>query len=149
MLLIFKNHFIAGLCTANTHFPLQIWDRLLVQATITLNLIHKSRINPNISAHKQLCGIFNFNLTLFAPPRTIILVHGNSENRATYAPDGSYGWYIGRAPLHYRLFKLYITSTKSERTSDTVDFFFHHFYMPKTSSSDSTAIVASQIIHDL
>ena len=28
----FKNHFIAGLCTAHQHFPLNKWDSLLPQA---------------------------------------------------------------------------------------------------------------------
>jgi hypothetical protein len=35
----FKNHFIAGLCTTNPDFPLHLWDRLLPQALITLNLL--------------------------------------------------------------------------------------------------------------
>ena len=36
-----------------------------------------------------------------------------------------------------------MTSTKSERTSDTVDFFPHHIKIPKNSSADSAEIVAS------
>ena len=102
MLLIFKNHFIAGLCTANTHFPLQIWDRLFDQETTNINLMRKSRINQNVSTHEQLFVIFNFNDTPFAPPVTRILVHENPEKRATYASRGSDGWCIGRSPLHYR-----------------------------------------------
>jgi hypothetical protein len=46
----FKNHFIAGLCTTNAQFPLMLWDQLLPQALITLNLLHTSRINPCLSA---------------------------------------------------------------------------------------------------
>jgi hypothetical protein len=44
----FKNHFIAGLCSVDPTFPLKLWDKLLPQATITLNLLQKSRINPCI-----------------------------------------------------------------------------------------------------
>ena len=37
----FNNHFIAGLCSVDKYFRLQIWDRILQQATISLNLIRK------------------------------------------------------------------------------------------------------------
>jgi hypothetical protein len=47
----FKNHFIAGLCSVDLTFTLKLWDKLLPQATITLNLLQKSRINPRMSAY--------------------------------------------------------------------------------------------------
>jgi hypothetical protein len=34
----FKNHFIAGQCSVDPNFPLKLWEKLLPQATITLNL---------------------------------------------------------------------------------------------------------------
>jgi hypothetical protein len=34
----FKNHFIVGLCSVDPQFPLHLWDRLLPQAELTLNL---------------------------------------------------------------------------------------------------------------
>ena len=40
-----------------------------------------------------------------------------------------------------------MTSTLVERISDTVDLFPHRFDIPKTSSADSVAILASQLIH--
>ena len=54
----FKKHFITGLCSFNTYLPLQFWDILLDQATTTLNMMHKSIINPNLSAHEQIFGMF-------------------------------------------------------------------------------------------
>jgi hypothetical protein len=42
----FKNHFITGLCSVDPNFPLKLWGKLLPQATITINLLRKSRINP-------------------------------------------------------------------------------------------------------
>jgi hypothetical protein len=47
----FKNHFIAGLCSVDPTFPLKLWDKLLPQATIMLNLLRKSIINPRMSAY--------------------------------------------------------------------------------------------------
>jgi hypothetical protein len=46
----FKNHFIAGLCSTNPAFPLNLWDKLLPQCLVTLNLLRRSRINPQLSA---------------------------------------------------------------------------------------------------
>jgi len=57
----FKNHFIAGLCTTDPNVPLHLWDKLLPQALITLNLLHTSRSNPRLSAWAQVHGQFDYN----------------------------------------------------------------------------------------
>ena len=36
---IWKNHFIAILCSLDPKFPLQLWDRLLEQTNLTFNII--------------------------------------------------------------------------------------------------------------
>ena len=71
----FKNHFIAGLCSTDTGFPLNLWDRLLPQALLTLNLLRRSRINPRLSAHAQVYGAFDYNRTPVGPPGCKVLVH--------------------------------------------------------------------------
>jgi hypothetical protein len=38
----FKNHFIAGMCSVDKHFPLHLWDWLVPQAVITLNMMRGS-----------------------------------------------------------------------------------------------------------
>jgi hypothetical protein len=38
----FKNHFIAGLCIVDDNFPINLWDRLLPQALVTINLLQGS-----------------------------------------------------------------------------------------------------------
>jgi hypothetical protein len=48
--------------------PLKLWDKLLPQATITLNLLHKYWINPHMSTYAQLNGHYDFNRTPMAPP---------------------------------------------------------------------------------
>ena len=42
----FKNHFIAGLCSTDQHFPFHLWDCLLPQAELTLDLLCGSHLNP-------------------------------------------------------------------------------------------------------
>ena len=47
----FKNHFISGLCSTNSEWPLQLWDTLTIQAVITMNLLRTSRMDPSKSAY--------------------------------------------------------------------------------------------------
>ena len=70
-----KNHFIAGLCSTDRQFPLHLWDRLLPQALISLNLLRSSRINPRLSAWVQVHGACDYNRMPMAPPGTRVLVH--------------------------------------------------------------------------
>jgi hypothetical protein len=42
----FKEHFVAGLSSVDPSFPMHLWDRLLPQAEITLNLLRTSRLHP-------------------------------------------------------------------------------------------------------
>jgi len=65
----FKNHFIAGLCSTDKEFPIHLWDCLILQAKLTLNLLHGSCINPKLSAWAQLHGPFDFNCTPIVPNR--------------------------------------------------------------------------------
>jgi hypothetical protein len=71
----FKNHFIAGICSVDPIFPLKLLDKILPQATRTLNLLRKSHINPRMSAYAQLNGHYYFSRTPMAPPGTRIIAH--------------------------------------------------------------------------
>jgi hypothetical protein len=46
----FKEHFVAGLSSVDPSFPMHLWDRLLPQAEITLNLLRTSQLHPQLSA---------------------------------------------------------------------------------------------------
>jgi hypothetical protein len=46
----FKDHLIAGLCSTDKSFTMHLWDRLLPQAVMTLNMLRTSRIDPKLSA---------------------------------------------------------------------------------------------------
>ena len=63
-----KNLFITGLCSVDPLFPMHLWDRLIPQSVITLNLLRPSRRNSNVSAFEALNGKFNCDVTPLAPP---------------------------------------------------------------------------------
>ena len=71
----FKNHFITGTVSTHKDPPLHVWGRLLPQAIVPLNLLRPSIINPTLSAHAQLHGLFYFNATPCAPPGTNVIVN--------------------------------------------------------------------------
>jgi hypothetical protein len=98
----FKYHLIAGLCSTDKSFPMHLWDRILPQAVMTLNMLKNSRINPKLSAATHIFGQYDFNRAPMAPPGTIIIAHETPGRRRTWAPHGKDGWYIGPALEHYR-----------------------------------------------
>jgi hypothetical protein len=97
----FKDHFIAGLCSTNKAFPMHLWDILLPQVVIKLNMLRTSRINPKLSASTQIDGQYDYNRAPMAPTGIIIISHETPNHRRTWAPHGQDGWYIGPALEHY------------------------------------------------
>jgi hypothetical protein len=93
----FKDHLIAGLCLTDKSFPMHLWDRLLPQAVMTLNMLITLRINPKLSAATHIFGQCDFNRAPMAPPGTRIIAHETPSRRKTWAPHGQDGWYIGPA----------------------------------------------------
>ena len=56
----FKNQFVATLCTVYPHFPFYLWDRLLPQVAMILNLLQRSQLKPELSSYEQVDGIHNY-----------------------------------------------------------------------------------------
>ena len=103
-----KNHFIAGLCTVDPNFPLTLWDSLIQQATLSLNLLQALRLNPNLSAYAQIFGNFDFNQTPIAPPGLRTIAHEKSNHQSSWAPHGKPGWYLGPALEHYWCYTIFV-----------------------------------------
>jgi hypothetical protein len=142
----FKIHFIAGLCSTDRNFPLHLWDRLLPQALLSLNLLRSSRINPKLSAWAQVHGSFDFNRTPLAPPGTRVLIHEPSTVRETWAPHAVEGWYLGPAPLHYWCYTIWADATSAERIANTLSWFPSQVDMPATSSLKLATAAAQDLV---
>jgi len=145
----FKNHFIAGLCSVDKDFPLHLWDRLVEQAVITLNLLRGSRLNPRLSAWAQFHGPFDFNRTPIAPPGIRVIAHDKPADRDTWSPHGSDGWYIGPALESYRCFTVWIWDTRRTRITDTLSWFPSKVTMPLASSTDLVLAGIQDIVQAL
>ena len=140
---IYKNHFISGLCTTNPSFPTNLWDKLIPQANITLNLLRASRINPQLSAYAQVFGAFDYNKTPLAPPGIAILQHIRPEKRQTWAPHALSGFYIGPALKHYRNHRVWLTATQAERIADKLQWLPHNNIKMPTASRESIILAAA------
>ena len=78
-----KSHFKAGLAAIDPNFPLSEWDRFILQANITLNLLRATRSNPKLSAYSYIHGNFDFTSTPMAPPGTKVLIHMHPDKRGS------------------------------------------------------------------
>jgi hypothetical protein len=128
---------------------MHLWDRILPQAVITLNMLRTSRINPKLSAATHIFGQHDYNRAPMAPPGTRIIAHETPGRRKTWAPHGQDGWYIGPSLEHYRCYTVYITKTRSSRIVETVDFIPHQFKIPFPSSSYLATQAAAELTHSL
>jgi hypothetical protein len=145
----FKDHLIAGLCSTDKSFSMNLWDILLPQAVITLNMLRTSGINPKLSDATHIFVQYDFNRAPMAPPETRIIAHNTPSMRRTWAPHGHDGWYIGPALEHYRCYTVYITKTRGDRIVETVEFPPEKFTLPFPSAQDLAIQAAEDLTHAL
>ena len=142
----FKNHFISTLCTVADDFPLGLWDELLPQAELCLNHLLPYPSNMSISAYAGLHGgPFDFAAHPIAPAGSKVVVHDKPAIRASWAPHGTHGYYLGPAPSHYRCYRVWTTNSRSIRISDTLAWFLQRLQMPGPSAHDFFCTA----VHDL
>ena len=127
----FNNQFFAVLCTVDPRFSSYLWDRLLSQVTMTLNMLRQSRLNPEILAYEQVDSIHNFELTPIVSLVCKVEIHEKLHKQLTYAPHSVDGWYLGPAVHHYRFYIWYnIGRGRWGDTGDTIAFFPEFMKMP-------------------
>ena len=111
----FKNHFISALCTVDPNFPMHLFEHLIEQAELTLNLLRGSPFSPHVSVWHALRGPFSYTNYPLAPPGMKIVCFESSEKRHSWATHGVDGFYLGPALEHHRCYKVYITETRATR----------------------------------
>lgn len=132
----FKAHFLSVLAGTAESFPTNLWDRLLPQTEITLNLLRQSNATPTVSAYAHLSGPFDYNKMPLAPMGCEVQVHEKTDKRGTWAYHCVDGWYLFTSPEHYRVHNCQIKQTKKERLTDTISFKHKHITNPSISPAD-------------
>jgi hypothetical protein len=79
----FKTHFLSVLAGVSNDFPPNLWDRLLPQTEITINLIQQSNATPNVLAYAHLSGPFDYNKMPLTPIGHEAQVHEKPHKRGT------------------------------------------------------------------
>ena len=81
----FKAHFLSMLAGTVVNFPMSLWDCLLPQTEITVNLLRQSNENPTVSAYAHLSGPFDYKTILLAPMGCAVQIHEKTDKRGTWA----------------------------------------------------------------
>ena len=102
----FKNHFVSILCGVDEKSPMSLWDKLMPQAEMTLNLLRQSRLVPNVSAYAHMHGIHDYNGHPLAPMGCAVKMHVMPSVRDTWESHTVSGYYLGVYKEHYRCHKV-------------------------------------------
>ena len=132
-----KNHLISALSGTHANFPANLWDKILPQVELTMNILRPFAADRTISAYE---GVFrrkyDFEAHPMAPCGTLVLVHDPPDKRGTFASHGSPGFYLGPALLHHRCFRVHMLATQSERISDSLAWFPAPLVLPGSSPAE-------------
>ncbi len=132
----FKSHFLSVLAGVADDFPQNLWDHLLPQTEITLNLICESNATPTVSAYAHLSRPFDYNKMLLAPTGCEAQIHKMTNKRGTWVYHSVDGWYLFTSPEHYRTHTCYVKATKSKRHLDIVHFKHKNITNPTITHAD-------------
>ena len=140
----FKAHFLAILAGVAADFPQYLWDLLLPQAELTLNLLRQANVNPQISAWEYFQGAaFQYDATPLGPLGCPVMIHKKTSTRHLWDFRGKEGWSVGVALEHYRCEHVVAKDTKAEAISDTVEYRHPSITGPTVTPADriSTAYI--------
>ena len=118
----FKAHFLSVIADTSQMFSPSLWDRLLQQAEITINLLRQSNATPKVLAYAHLSGPFDYNKIPLVPMGMSVRVHKKTEKRWTWEYHTLDGWYLEKSPEHYRTHRCHIKYNSNERFTDKLHF---------------------------
>ena len=132
----FKAHFLSILASVAPDFPINLWDLLLPQAELTLNLPRQSTQDSLQSAWSYFHGTFNYDPTPIRPLGCDIIAHRKTGTRKSWDFRGAPGWYVGVALQHYRYHNIVAKATRAVQISDNVEFRHQHLTQPEVTTMD-------------
>ena len=81
---VVKAHFLAILAVIAPYFPRHLWDLILPQTEITLNLLRQATENPAIYAWEYFNVKFNYNPTPQGPLGINVIVHTKTGRQQSW-----------------------------------------------------------------
>ena len=98
----FQRKFLSVLAGVDHDFTKFMWDNLLVQTELTLNLLLQSTLNPRISAWGYFNVIFDYAANPLDTIGCKIIIHTTSNNSKSWDQQGRKGFIVGPALHQYR-----------------------------------------------
>ena len=132
----FKAHFLSILAGVAPDPPRNLWDLLLPQTELTLNLLRQATLDPSRSAWSYFHGPFNYDATPIGPLGCDIIAHKKTGTRNYWDFRGVAGWNFGVALQHYRCHTIVEKATRGAQISNTVEFRHHHNTHPTVTPMD-------------
>ena len=136
MIQTFKAQFLSILSGFSSTFSNLLWDKLLPQTKLILNLLRQSNIAPAISAWEHFNCHFNFSATPLAPLSSPIIIHNKPGTRRSWVFRGRKGFTINPALEHYRCFQVVNATTKLIIISNTIEVLHDYLTQPEVPSED-------------
>ena len=119
----FKAQFLVTLVGVASDFPHSLWDLLLPQTDMTLNMLWQATSDPTTSAWGFFAGRkFNYSATPFGPLGINVIVHAKPGRRKSCDFRGKDGWSVGVSLKHYRCQLVIPKLSKFPVTSNTTKF---------------------------
>ena len=97
----FKANFLSIIVGVAPDFPRHLWDLLLPQTEMTLNLMRQATANPAISAWEYFNGKFNYNATPLGPLGISVIVHTKTGLRRSWDFRGKDVWSVEASMTYY------------------------------------------------
>ena len=126
----FKAHFISILAGVAPDFPRNLWDLLLPQTELTLNLLRQATLDPSRSVWSYFHGSFNYDATPIRPLGCDIIAHKKKGTRHSWDFRNVSVWDVGVVLQPYCCHKIVAKSTLAAQVSNTVEFRHHHLTQP-------------------
>ena len=125
-----KAHFLEILTGVDPDFPKFMWDNLLIQTELTINLLIQATLNPIIFAWEYYNGEFDYTEIPLGPIGCNIMIHTTSNKRKSLDQRLREVFSVGPALKHYCCIKAFDGKTKALIITDTAKYL--HEYLTQT-----------------
>ena len=130
----FKAHFISVLAGVYPTFPTFVWDNLLVQTELTINLLWQATLNPITSAWEYFNVAFYFMATPLGPICCKLIIDTTKNKRKSWDHRGREGFSVGPVLEHYCCIQAIDSKKNALIVTDTVEYLQAYLTHPQVTA---------------
>ena len=126
-----------------------MWDHLIEQAFITLNLLRQSQFHPHLSTWTHYNDALNYDDTPMDPMGYREMIHEPEKLRSSWGFNAAPGYCVGPALNHYRCFAIFPIKIRTPRIGDTIEFRHDHITVPHATLEEKVTNAITKLKQDL